>query len=189
MFDDDDSGPPIGSAAQPSPSSPPPSLGPGSSPPPDEPLLSWPAALLALAAITVVVAAGSEFLTASLEEVSSSWGISRAFLGVIVLPIAGNACEHITAVIVAAKNKMDLAMGVAVGSSIQIALLAVPLAVLAGWAMGRPFSLSFDPFGTLALTVAVVHANLVMGDATSNWLLGVQLLATYALIGTVYAFR
>jgi Ca2+:H+ antiporter len=154
-----------------------------------EPRLSRPAALLALAAITAVVAACSELLTGSLESFSSSLGVSRAFLGIIVLPIAGNACEHMTAVMVAMRNKMDLALGVAVGSSIQIALFAVPLAVVAGWATGRDLSLSFDPFAVIALTLSVLHTNLVVADAQSHWLMGVQLLATYAVVAVVYVFR
>jgi Ca2+:H+ antiporter len=87
------------------------------------------------------------------------------------------------------RDKMDLALGVAVGSSIQIALFAVPLAVLAGWAMGRDFSLSFDPFAVLALTLSVLHANLVVADAQSHWLMGVQLIATFVGVAVVYAFR
>lgn len=83
---------------------------------------------------------------------SESSGINQAFLGLIVLPIAGNAAEHITAVFVAVKNKMDLSIAVALGSSIQIAVFLIPVVVLAGWAMGRDFTLDFDSFAVLMLT-------------------------------------
>jgi hypothetical protein len=77
--------------------------------------------------------------------------------------------QHITAVMVARKNKMDLALGVAVGSSIQIAMFALPLMVVLGWVMGRPFGFAFDSFGSISLIVAVLHAALVTGDANSTW--------------------
>jgi Ca2+:H+ antiporter len=103
-----------------------------------------------------------------------------------VLPIAGNACEHITAVVVAVKNKMDLSLGVAVGSSIQIAVFAIPFVVLAGWVLGKPFSLDFDPFAVLVLMLSVIHANFVTSDARSHWLSGVVLVAAYVVIAVVY---
>lgn len=154
-----------------------------------EPILSLTTATLLLTAITVVVAFASEFLTGSIEDVSEQTKLSQAFLGMIVLPIAGNACEHITAVVVATKNKMDLSLGVAVGSSIQIALFAIPLAVVFGWVTGNPFSLSFDSFSALVLTVCVIHSNFVTSDATSHWLLGTQLIAVYCLIALAYFYR
>jgi Ca2+:H+ antiporter len=106
-----------------------------------------------------------------------------------VLPIAGNACEHITAVVVATKNKMDLSLGVAVGSSIQIAIFAIPTAVVVGWATGHDFSLDFDPFATLALTVSVIHANFVTSDARSHWLMGIALISNYVMIALVFLYK
>ncbi|KAL6758013.1 cation exchanger 1 [Haematococcus lacustris] len=153
------------------------------------PRLSLTAALGCLTLITVIVSACSEYLTASLEAVSHKTGLSQGFLGLIVLPIAGNACEHITAVIVATKNKMDLALGVAVGSSIQIALFAMPLCVVVGWATGHPFSMELDPFSAVVLTASVIHSNFITADATSHWLLGVQLVAVYFLVAVTYYFR
>ncbi|WIA16600.1 hypothetical protein OEZ85_013267 [Tetradesmus obliquus] len=140
-----------------------------------------------LAGITVIVAFLSEFLTGSIEEVSSTWGLSRSFLGFIVLPIAGNACEHITAVFVAAKDKMDLSLGVAIGSSIQIGLFAVPFVTIVGWVLGHPFSLGFDPFAALVLLLAVMHSAHMINDAESHWLEGLQLVVTYFVIATAYA--
>ncbi|KIY91327.1 hypothetical protein MNEG_16637 [Monoraphidium neglectum] len=80
-------------------------------------------------------------------------------------------------------------MGVAIGSSIQIAIFAIPFAVITGWVVGRPFSLDFDPFAVLALVVAVLHANFVTAGASSHWLMGVELIATYVLIATALVFR
>jgi Ca2+:H+ antiporter len=78
---------------------------------------------------------------------------------------------------------------VAVGSSIQISLLAIPLAVVVGWVIGRPFSLDFDPFATLALTISVIHSNFVTAGASSHWLMGAQLIATYVLIALTFLYR
>jgi len=156
---------------------------------PDQPSLSLSGAIGMLTAITVIVAFASEFLTGSIEEVSEQAGISRPFLGLIVLPIAGNACEHITAVFVAAKDKMDLAIGVALGSSIQIAIFVLPVVVIAGWITGHHFSLALDPLSVLMLTLAVIHADFVSSDGSSNWLLGLQLVITYVLIGILFFFK
>mmetsp|Transcript_29970 Transcript_29970/g.76865 ORF Transcript_29970/g.76865 Transcript_29970/m.76865 type:complete len:495 (-) Transcript_29970:211-1695(-) len=137
--------------------------------------------------ITVVVAFMSEFLTGSIEKVSEQvpW-LNQGFLGMIVLPIAGNACEHITAVLVAMRNKMDLSIGVAVGSSVQIALFVIPFMVLAGWAMDKPFTLEFDLFAVIMLTLSVILASFVTYDGASNYLLGVQLICVYLLLTVAY---
>ena len=150
------------------------------------PRLSLSCAIFSLSIITILVAICSEFLTGAIEAVSASSGINEAFLGLIVLPIAGNAAEHITAVFVAVKNKMDLAISVALGSSIQIAIFVLPVTVLAGWAMGKELTLDFDPFAVLMMTVSVILAYFVSSDGSSNWLLGLQLVVTYVLIGSVY---
>ena len=128
------------------------------------------------------------FLTGAIEAVSKSSGLNETFLGLIVLPIAGNACEHITAVFVAMKDKMDLAIGVALGSSIQIAIFVIPFMVIVAWIMGLPFYLDFEPFATMVLTLAVIHAFFVSSDGNSNWLLGVLLVATYTLVALLYLF-
>ncbi|GBF90059.1 calcium proton exchanger protein [Raphidocelis subcapitata] len=153
----------------------------------EEPMLSLGAAALWLGVITGLVAVCSEALTGSIEEVSHAWGLSQGFLGFIVLPIAGNACEHVTAVFVAMKNKMDLSMGIAIGSSIQIGLLAVPLVTVIGWATGHPFSLAFDPFSALVLVLSVFHTSVMIADSESNWLEGMQLIVTYFIIAVAYA--
>ncbi|KAK9852807.1 hypothetical protein WJX84_009290 [Apatococcus fuscideae] len=155
----------------------------------EAPCLSLSGAIGGLAVITVIVAVCSEFLTGALEDVSKQSGLNQAFLGLIVLPIAGNACEHITAVFVSIKNKMDLAIGVALGSSIQIAVFVIPVTVIVGWVFNKPFFLdSFAPFPTLMLTFAVIHAYFVSSDGNSNWLMGVELVGTYTLIAMLYLF-
>lgn len=129
------------------------------------------------------------FLTGAIEAVSAKSGLNQMFLGLIVLPIAGNACEHITAVFVAMKDKMDLAIGVALGSSIQIAIFVIPFMVIVAWILHLPFYLTyFEPFITTMLTLSVIHAFFVSSDGNSNWLLGVLLIATYVLIALLYLF-
>ncbi|KAL3135961.1 hypothetical protein ABBQ32_007005 [Trebouxia sp. C0010 RCD-2024] len=154
----------------------------------EEPAMSLTAAIIGLTGITVVVAISAEFLTDAISDVSEKSGLSEAFLGLIILPIAGNACEHITAVLVAYKNKMDLAIGVALGSSIQIAIFVLPVLVLIGWAIGKDFSLDLDPFLVIILTLSVIHAHFVSSDGQSNWMMGVQLVGTYVLIALLFGF-
>ena len=138
---------------------------------------------------TLVVAFESELLVSSLEAATEQLGLTPLFTGVILLPIIGNAAEHTTAVTVAMKNKMDLCVSVAVGSSLQIALFVAPVLVLAGWAMGQPMDLEFNPFELVAVTVAVLIANSISSDGLSNWLEGTLLLAAYAVLGLAFYFH
>ena len=142
-----------------------------------------------LVAVTLVVAVESEFLVDSLETATSELGLTKLFTGVIVLPIIGNAAEHATAVTVALKNKMDLSVSVAVGSSLQIALFVGPLLVIIGWIIGQPMDLDFNPFELVAVAVAVLIANSISADGRSNWLEGSLLLATYAVIALAFFFH
>jgi len=137
---------------------------------------------------TVLVAIESEFLVSTLETATSQLGLTKFFTGVILLPIIGNAAEHATAVTVAMKNKMDLSMAVAVGSSLQIALFVGPILVLAGWAMGQPMDLNFTTPELIAVAVAVLIANSISSDGKSNWLEGTLLLAAYTLLGLTFYF-
>jgi len=142
-----------------------------------------------LLAITIAVAVESELLVESLESATSALGLTALFTGVIVLPIIGNAAEHATAVTVAMKNKMDLSMTVAVGSSLQIALFVAPVLVIAGWLLGEPMDLDFNPFELVAVAVSVLLANSVSSDGRSNWLEGSLLLATYLVLGLAFYFH
>ena len=142
-----------------------------------------------LLAATVVVAVESEFLVGTLEVASKQLGLSELFTGVIILPVIGNAAEHATAVTVALKNKMDLSLNVAVGSSMQIALFVGPLLVIIGAFMGQPMDLDFNNFELLSVVVAVLVANSISADGKSNWLEGTLLLATYAVISLSFYFH
>ena len=142
-----------------------------------------------LLVVTIAVAVESELLVDSLEVATSQLGLGALFTGVILLPIIGNAAEHATAVTVAMKDKMDLSVSVAVGSSMQIALFVAPVLVIAGWAIGQPMDLNFNPFELVAVTVAVLIANSISSDGESNWLEGSLLLATYAVIALAFFFH
>lgn len=138
---------------------------------------------------TVLVAIESELLVGALEEATAQLGLTELFTGVILLPIIGNAAEHATAVTVAMKNKMDLSVSVSVGSSLQIALFVAPVLVLAGWILGKPMDLNFNPFELVAVAVAVLIANSISSDGRSNWLEGTLLLATYIVLGFAFFFH
>jgi Ca2+:H+ antiporter len=138
---------------------------------------------------TLFVAFESELLVGSLEVATSKLGLSALFTGVILVPIIGNAAEHATAVTVAMKDKMDLALSVAVGSSMQIALFVAPVLVIAGWVVGQPMDLDFKPFELVAVAVSVLIANSISSDGKSNWLEGTLLLAAYTVLGFAFYFH
>jgi Ca2+:H+ antiporter len=145
------------------------------------------AGMLALAGVTVGVM--SEILVGSIEEAAATVGLSEFFIGVIVVAVVGNAAEHWVAVLVAAKNKMDLAVNIAVGSGAQIALFAAPFLVLVSFVLGPgPMALVFNGFELGAVFLAVLIANQVTGDGESTWFEGLQLLAVYLVFGIVFFF-
>ena len=151
----------------------------------------WPvkraAIYLALAAVAVGVM--SEILVGSISEASEDIGLSEFFVGVFIVAIVGNAAEHWVAVLVAAKDKMDLAVNIAIGSSAQIALFVAPVLVLLSFVVGdNPMALVFNGYELGALLFAVMIANLVTQDGESNWFEGVQLLSLYAVLGLVFYF-
>jgi len=151
----------------------------------DEPQLHIWVAVFTLAAATAIIALCAEFMVGSIDAITSgpNSSISAEFVGLILLPIVGNAAEHATAVTVACKDKMDLAIGVAVGSSMQIALLVLPLIVVLGWILGHDeMNLSFDGFQIAVLFVAVLLVNYLISDGKSNWLEGVLLQCLYLII-------
>ncbi len=146
-------------------------------------------AVLLLAVATAGVAVMSEVLVGEVAAVTSSLGLSEAFLGLIVIPIIGNAAEHATAISVARKGQTDLALQIALGSSTQVALLIAPILVFAGAVFGvAGMNLVFTPFEVVGLGLAVVVSSLVTLDGESNWFEGVQLLALYAMIGAAAWF-
>ncbi len=125
----------------------------------EEPTLTPWAAGAALVVITIGVAVCAEFLVDSIDSIVETASISKTFIGLILLPIVGNAAEHVTAVVVSMRNKMDLAIGVAIGSSMQIALLVTPFLVILGWIIGKPMTLRFEAFETVVFFLSVLITN------------------------------
>ena len=152
----------------------------------EQPTMSMPQAVGLLLGSTLAVAFMAEFLVSSITHVTKTWGLSEMFIGVILVPIIGNAAEHLTAVTVAMKNKMDLSIGIAIGSTTQIALLIAPVLVIAGWLMGKPLTLSFHPFEVMAIVMSVLIANFITLDGETNWLEGLMLLATYGILAVAF---
>ena len=144
--------------------------------------------IITLVIATIFVAMMSEFLVGSVEAARHSLGLTEVFVGVIVVAIIGNAAEHSTAVMSALKNKNDLALGIAMGSSVQIALFVAPVLVFASYAFGKPLSLEFSTAEVAAVIVAVGISAQIAGDGESNWLEGAQLLAVYAILGILFFF-
>jgi len=142
--------------------------------------------VIALVGITVVTAFCADYLVESIDEFSSKLGIPKTFIGIILLPIVGNAAEHVSAVWMAMKGKMEITLGIAVGSSIQIAVGVVPILVLAGWAMGRELTLQFGQFETVCLFLSILLVNLVSGDGLSNYLEGLLLVALYVIMAVAF---
>ncbi|KAI3320281.1 Calcium/proton exchanger [Xylariaceae sp. AK1471] len=141
----------------------------------------WSAAAV-LVVTTVLVSVCADFLVESIDSLVERGGISRSFIGLILIPIVGNAAEHVTAVVVAIKNKMDLAMGVAIGSSIQIALFVTPFLVVLGWIMDRDMDLHFETFETVAFGLSVLVVIYTVQDGKSNYLEGAMLMSLYIII-------
>ncbi|KAI0888809.1 Calcium/proton exchanger [Annulohypoxylon maeteangense] len=149
------------------------------------PQLSFAVAFATLIGATVIIALCAEGMVNGIEAITSTGAVSEEFVGLILLPIVGNACEHATAVTVAIKDKMDLAIGVAIGSSMQVALLLIPLLVIIGWGMGnQDMTLAFDTFQVIVLFVSVLLVNYLIGDGKSHWLEGLILTCLYAIIAT-----
>jgi Ca2+:H+ antiporter len=145
--------------------------------------------VIALAVAGVLVGVMSEVLVGSISEASHAIGLSEFFIGVIVVAIVGNAAEHWVAVLVAMKNKMDLAVNIAIGSSAQVALFVAPILVLASFFIGpHPLALVFNGFELGAILLAVLIANYVTQDGESTWFEGVQLLAVYVVFGLAFYY-
>ena len=138
---------------------------------------------------TAVVALMSEFLVGAVDETAKKLGMNEVFVGVILVAIIGNAAEHSTAVLMALKNKMDLAIHIAVGSSIQVALFVAPVLVFLSYLVGpAPMDLRFTTLEVVAIVVSVATIALISQDGESNWMEGVQLLAVYVILGMAFYF-
>ncbi|MBC5627637.1 calcium/proton exchanger [Clostridium sp. NSJ-6] len=138
-------------------------------------------AITVLVVATVLIAIESEFLVGGVEDITSKLGLSEFFVGIILIPIIGNAAEHSTAITMALKNKMDVALEIALGSSLQVILFVAPILIFLSL-LFTPMSIIFNQFELIALIVSVLIANKVAGDGGSNWLEGAQLMAVYFII-------
>lgn len=154
----------------------------GDAHPMDGPIWGMGKALAILAGATVGVAVESELLVHAATEATKAVGLSPIFLGLIVIPIIGNAAEHAAAVMLARKGKIDLGLQIALGSSTQIALLVAPLLVFAGLALGSNMDLVFRPFEVVALGLATGLTSIILLDGETHWFEGVQLLALYGMV-------
>ena len=141
--------------------------------------------LVAAAALVGVV---SEFLVHAVDAAGKSLGLGKVFMGVVVVAVVGNAAEHSTAILVAMKNKMDLSLGIAMGSSMQIALFVAPVLVIAGHYMGTPLGLEFTILEVVAVMLSTGAVALLIHDGKTNWFEGVQLLTIYAIFAITFYF-
>jgi len=152
----------------------------------EAPDLSFPSAAILLGVCTVVTAFATDFLIDAIVGTVDTWNVSKEFIGIILLPIIGNAAEHYTAITVAMRNKMDLSLGVAAGSSCQMALLVTPFTVIVGWCCGTEMTLNFHAFQLAVLMFAVFLVTTILNNGMSNWLEGLILLVTYLVVSLIY---
>jgi Ca2+:H+ antiporter len=139
---------------------------------------------LSMAGVIVI----SEILVGSVEVVTAEFGFGELFVGAIIIGIVGNAAEHSSAILLARKGKMDLSIGIAAGSGTQIALFVVPILVIAGILLNRPFTLVFTGFEIISVLLAAIIMNLIAHDGKSNWFEGVMLIAVYIIIAIGFFF-
>ncbi|CAN1857051.1 Vacuolar cation/proton exchanger 5 [Linum perenne] len=140
-----------------------------------------------LSIMTTWISVLSEYLVDAIEGASLAWNIPIAFIGVILLPIVGNAAEHTSAVMFAMKDKLDISLGVAIGSSTQISMFGIPFCVVVGWIMGQPMDLNFQLFETAALFITViVVAFFLQVEGTSNYFKGLMLILCYVIIAASF---
>jgi Ca2+:H+ antiporter len=145
-------------------------------------------AITILLIATALVALLSEFLVGTIENVRDAVGLTEVFVGVIVVAIVGNAAEHSTAIVMAVKNKMDLTVGIAIGSSLQIALFVAPVLVFLSYLLGRPMDLEFSMPEVLAVVASVYILFQICEDGETNWIEGIQLLSVYVILGILFFY-
>jgi len=145
-------------------------------------------ALLVLGLTTLLIALESEFLVGGIEPVTEALGWSQLFIGIIIIPIIGNAAEHFTAVTMAYRNKMDLSFEIAMGSSTQIAMLVTPMLIFLSFALGSPMTMMFNFHEIVVVGLAVLIAQFISLDGESNWLEGALLVAAYFIIAIAFYF-
>ena len=144
--------------------------------------------VLVLLGAAVLIGFVSEFLVHAVDAAGTALGLGKVFMGVVVVAVVGNAAEHSTAIVVAMKDKMDLALGIAMGSSMQIALFVAPVLVIAGHLMGTPLGLEFTILEVAAVMLSVFAVANLVQDGKTNWFEGVQLLAIYWILAVTFYF-
>ncbi|XP_024967076.1 vacuolar cation/proton exchanger 3-like isoform X1 [Cynara cardunculus var. scolymus] len=152
----------------------------------ETPVIGFWSGLIWLIGMTAVISLLSEYLVDTIEEASTSWGISVSFISIILLPIVGNAAEHAGAVIFAFKNKLDITLGVALGSATQISVFVVPMSVIVAWIVGIKMDLDFNLLETGSLALTIIATAFTLQDGTSHYLKGVVLLLCYFIIGASF---
>ncbi len=149
---------------------------------------SWQKSAMILFVATAFVALVSEFLVGAVEDARASLGFTEVFVGVIVVAVIGNAAEHSSAILMAVRNKTDIAIGIAVGSSLQIALFVAPLLVFASYLFGTPMDLEFTVPEVVAVVASVIIVEQISSDGETNWIEGLQLLSVYAVLAVLFYF-
>ncbi|CAA7061838.1 unnamed protein product [Microthlaspi erraticum] len=152
----------------------------------EEAVIGMWSAILWLVSMTLLVALLSDYLVSTIEDAADSWGLSVGFIGIILLPIVGNAAEHAGAVIFAFRNKLDITLGIALGSATQIALFVVPVTVLVAWTMGIEMDLNFNLLETACLALSIIVTSFTLQDGTSNYMKGLVLLMCYVVIAACF---
>ncbi|MFL2493646.1 MAG: calcium/proton exchanger [Candidatus Thalassarchaeum sp.] len=155
----------------------------------EEPEMSQRDAAVLLIVATILVSWMAEVLVHSVEYAADDIGLPHLFIGVILLPLFGNAAEHFTAVTVAGKDKMDLSFAISMGSSTQIAVFVAPLMILISWILGVPLTFEFGMLETVSAFLAVLIVNIIASDGKSNWLEGALLLGTYIVLSAAFLFH
>jgi Ca2+:H+ antiporter len=156
----------------------------------EQPAHRWPLArsVVILLVSAALVGLMSELLVSSVDQAAEALHMPKLFIGIVVIAIIGNAAEHSTAILMAMRNHMDLSLGIAIGSSIQIALFVAPVLILLSYALGQPMNLVFELSEVLAVVLSVAVVSQIAGDGESNWLEGVQLLSVYAMLAVLFYY-
>jgi Ca2+:H+ antiporter len=155
---------------------------------PDEPHLPARTAIIVLAVVAAITALESEILVGTIEGTTQALGITEFFVGAIVIALVGNAAEHFSAVAVARKGQLDLAVSISTGSATQIALFVAPVLVIASWLIGRPMSLVFNAFEIASIALAGIVVTVAALDGETNWFEGIQLIAVYLIVAIAFFF-
>jgi Ca2+:H+ antiporter len=155
----------------------------------EDPELGFTESIYYMAAITLLISILSDVIVATIEGAARSWNCPVAFISVVMLPIVGNAAEHASAVMFALRNKMDISIGVAIGSSTQIAMFVFPFCVCVAWAMNKPLDLNMKVFETVSLVLCVVTVTFCIRDGKGNWLKGLTLILAYVILAASFFFH